>query len=173
MKRIITFTALCLLVIMSAFGVYAETDGEMEIFHNHSNSASSTVVYGIDEAYTVTIPPDVELDLEEPQTETVSLTGVYMPLAKSLSMTVESSNYNDTKSLWQVVLDTDSDVKIPYSIKKGGNAVASEAVILTCDGGTNEVSADLVFTVEEPPVQSGTYLDTLTFTVSINVIEVN
>ena len=170
MKRIITFTALCLLVIMSAFGVYAETDGEMEIFHNHSNSASSTVVYGIDEAYIVTIPPNVDLDLETPQIETVSLTGVYMPLAKRLSMTVESANYDSTKSLWQVVLDTDANVKIPYSIKKNGNAVASTDVVLTCDGGVNEAIADLVFTVEADPVQSGTYLDTLTFDVSIVVI---
>ena len=171
MKRITAFTALFVLLLMAAFGVNAaETDGQMEIVHNHDNSASSTVVYGINEAYVVTIPPNVNLVLGEATTENVSLTGVYLPLAKRLSMSVASSNYDTTSSKWNVLLDTDASVKIPYSITKGGNAVASKDVILTCDGGVNAANTDIVFNVGAEPVQSGTYMDTLTFSVDILVI---
>lgn len=170
MKRIIAFMALCTLLIMSVFGIHAtETAGQMEIIHNQQNSASSTVVYGIDEEYILTLPAEVNMKLGEPKTETVSLTSVYMPLTKRLSVDMASGNYDNAKTSWYVVLDTDSSVKIPYSVKKAADSsvVASTNVILTCDGGDNEESVDLVFNVEADPVQSGSYLDTLTFSVSI------
>ena len=169
MKRITAFTALIVLMFMAAFGTYAaETDGQMEIIHNHENSASSTVVYGIDEAYIATVPAAIDLKLGQTHEYEVTLTGVYLPLAKSVNISVSSENYNTAKSLWDVVLDTDADVRIPYSIKIGANPVASGDRILTCNGGDNEESVILTLRVEEDPVQSGSYLDTLTFSVTID-----
>ena len=173
MKRITAFTTLFVLLLMAALGVNAaESDKEMEIIYNHDNSASSTVVYGIDEAYTVTIPADVSLKLGETVEQDVAITDVYLPLAKSLSLTLASDNYDKADKKWNVILDTDEKVKIPYSITKDGVAVASKDVILTCNsrGETNAVSTKLAFTVGADPVQSGTYVDTLTFNVAILVI---
>ena len=174
MKRITAFMALVALLLMSVFGAHAavstEQVGGFDIVHNQDNSASSTVVYGIDEAYTVTIPADVNLVLGETETQEISLTGVYMPLKKQLSLSIRSLNCAEGATTWNVVLDTDTAVKLPYSIKQDGNAVANGATLLVCPGGTNEILSELVFNVEQDPVQSGTYLDTLTFDVSIDVI---
>ena len=174
MKRITALLALFVLLFIAAFGAQAsETrgqmdNGQMEIIHNQLNNASSTVVYGIDEAYVVTVPAAIDLRLGENQEHEISITGVYMPLSKRINVSIESERYSQNKNIWYLLLDTEKNVRIPYSIKKGENMVASKDTLLYCDGGDNEESIILYFKVEAEPVQSGSYMDTLTFTVTID-----
>ena len=154
-------------MLLTILGAAAATDGQMEIIHNQGTFATSTVVYGINQAYIIEVPDDVILDPENTVQTSVTLSEVYMPRAKSLEVTLTSPYYGDGN--WNVKLNTDQNVKIPYSIKIGESAVTNEGKILTCVGGDVDgtETVTLSFDVLEDPVQSGSYLDTLTFTVSI------
>ena len=167
MKRFTALTAILALLLLTAFGASAATDGQMEIIHNQGTFATSTVVYGINQSYIIEVPDDVPLDPGDTVTSFVTLSEVYMPRAKTLSVTVASPNYIDDN--WNVKLTTDQSVKIPYSLKIESTSVVNEGEILTCVGGDVDgtETVTLSFDVLADPVQSGSYLDTLTFTVSI------
>jgi len=167
MKRFTAVTATLALLLLTLVGAGAATGGQMEIVHNQGTFATSTVVYGINQSYIIEVPPTIDLDPENTVDDSVTLSEVYMPRAKTLKVTVASGLYSD--GYWNVKLDTDENVKIPYSVSIGESTVASEGEILSCVGGDEDgtETVTLSFTVEADPVQSGSYSDTLTFTVFV------
>ena len=170
MRRFIAFVlaAVLLLAMMAMPAAAAETHGQIEIFHNQSDVATSTVVHGVNEAYVVTIPDRIDM-VEKGVTETsISTSGVYLPRAKALAVNLSSANYSNGS--WQLLLDTNNTFKMSYSIKNGGVEVTNGGQILYCAGGTASAVTLLSFESTGKPAQSGSYSDTLTFTVSVNEI---
>ena len=152
-------------MLVPMFGTSAEENGQFEIYYNQSDVASSTVEYGVDESYVVSFPSQIDLTLTGTTSATVGVNSVYLPRAKTLTVDLSSDTYSGS---WQLTLDVFTDSKISYSIKQGENEVPNGGELLACPGGTPTMETELALSVTEDPKRSGNYMDTLTFTVSID-----
>ena len=129
---------------------------------------SDTVVitYGVDDSYVVTIPADITLSAGAASTMEISATNVVIGYGEQLTVSISSTNYADSK--WYLVDTENPTNKLEYSVKNGETAVASGEAILTVDAGTAETeTATLTTALVGTATVSGTYKDTITFTVNV------
>lgn len=167
MKR---FTALLLAALLTlSFSLPAlAADGYMEIIHNESDRVTTPLLYGVAEKFIVTIPSRVTMSEIEPVGVEIGAEEVYLPRAKSLNLYLSSyENYSEEDETWNLVLEGYPDFKISYDISIDETKIANRDAVLSCPGGTSTVSAELTFTATSSPTRSGNYMDTLTFTASI------
>ncbi len=159
MKKIFAILlAVTMMATMSVTAFAAEITGE---------SGSVEVTYGVEEAYVVTIPAAITLSADAASTMEISASGVVIAYGDQLTVSVSSTNYADSK--WYLVDTANAENKLEYSVKNGENAVASGDAILTVDAGTAETATVTLTTqlVDQATV-SGTYKDTITFTVNVD-----
>ncbi len=158
MKKIFAILlAVTMMATMSVTAFAAEITGE---------SGSVEVTYGVEEAYVVTIPAAITLSADEASTMEISASGVVIAYGAQLTVSVSSTNYADSK--WYLVDTANAENKLEYSVKNGENAVASGDAILTVDAGTAETAtATLTTQLVDKATVSGTYKDTITFTVNV------
>ena len=126
-----------------------------------SGSETVEISHKVDEAYTVTIPADFDLETGA----TISADGVVIESGKQLEVTVSSA------SGWKLKrADVTDDEGIAYELSVTGAAVAlvnGDAVLTVAAGETTGGSAALTGTLIGTATEAGTYTDTLTFTVAV------
>lgn len=151
--------------------IYSEisVDGEL---NSNQQSQDINVEYTVDESYTIIIPPDLILNLEEnvvPQE--VAAENVRLSLGKNLVVNMKSANWSE-KDKYRVIFDMDSIIK--YNIKKGisKNLIDTEITdnnveLLNLSAGETEENVYLkFFTTKEnisKATKSGKHTDVLTF----------
>ena len=127
-------------------------------------SGGTTVNYSADAAYTVVIPESVTLSDTADVTETIKIYGkdensnvVLSSKQKvNVALTNSTNNFN---------VKTNDGSELPYTVN-GKNAVADLTTVAEC-AANEKTDTDITFSKIENVVYSGTYADTLTFTVSL------
>lgn len=133
------------------------------------NAGTTTVNYGVSENYTVTIPADITLSANGETDVEVNTSSVVVEYGKQLTVSVSSNNYSEGK--WYLVDNANASNKLEYSIKNGDDAVASNDTILTVAAGTTvEQKVTLKAKLVDKATYSGTYKDTLTFSVNVGAV---
>ena len=134
---------------------------------------STTLTYGVDQAYEVVIPGDQTFSGDDTTgytaSGTVEASGVKIAKGEKFTITVTSANswkLVDTEGAGQTAISDPVD----YDAKIGGASIKTTGKVLelesTTTSGGNEGSATITFTTAGTG-QEGTYKDTLTFTVAI------
>ena len=171
MKRL---TAIILTLIFMLTAILPAHAGEIaDVVHQQGTfDQNSTVQHGVGESYIAVIPADIALSATTTVQTTVALRDVYLARAKTVDVLISSKKYAD--GTWNVVSDDPNQTKISYSIKNGSvdsASIVNNAVILSysgdVDSATGTKQTTLYFTVTGEIVQSGNYLDKLTFKMSI------
>ena len=153
--------AVAMMATMSVSAFAATIEGE---------SGTVEITYGVEDSYVVTIPADITLSAGAASTMEISAADVVIGYGEQLTVSVSSTNYADSK--WYLVDTANAENKLEYSVKNGENAVASGDAILTVDAGTAETAtATLTTQLVDQATVSGTYKDTITFTVSTSAPE--
>lgn len=130
------------------------------------NEGSVEVTYGVEDSYVVTIPASFTVGATE-GTE-VSASDVVIGYGEQLTVSISSTNYDTESSKWYLVDTANAENKLNYTIKVGDADVVNNGVILTVPAGTAEtVSASLATALVDQATVSGTYKDTITFTVTV------
>lgn len=157
MKKIISLALAVMMIATMSTTAFAATI--------ENGTGTVEVTYGVSENYTVTIPANTTLTADGVNMD-ISASNVVIPYGNQLTVSISSSNYADSK--WYLVDDTNASNKLEYSIKNGENVVASDDTVLTIAAGTTEEQkATLTATLVGTATYSGTYKDTLTFSVSV------
>ena len=133
-------------------------------------SGGTTVNYSADAAYTVVIPESVTLSDTADVTETIKIYGkdensnvVLSSKQKvNVALTNSTNNFN---------VKTNDGSELPYTVN-GKNAVADLTTVAEC-AANEKTDTDITFSKIENVVYSGTYADTLTFTVSLTGAKTN
>ena len=163
MKKILSLALAAMMVVSMIPAAYATN-----ITIDGDQTASTVVTYGLDEGYTVTIPDSVALNTDGVGTAVLSAADVIIASGKTLNIRISGADYVNA---WELIDQADADNKIVYSIKKAGAEVKSGDVVLAAAAGDNwnsTVSSTLNFEITGEIAKSGSYKDTLTFTVSID-----
>lgn len=128
------------------------------------NTGSTKVTYTVDPAYTVVIPESVTLSETDAVTGTIKIYGadensnVVIPSNQKVNVALTNSE-NDFN-----VKNAEGDT-IAYTVNDK-NAVADLTTVAECNAGAKK-DTDVTFKKTGDMVYSGTYSDTLTFTVSL------
>ena len=167
MKKLLA-VALALVMATSMTSVVFAADANITV--DGSQSANTVVTYGLDEGYTVVIPDAVALDADGKGTATLSASDVIIATGKTLNVRISGADYD---TAWELIDKTDANNKLVYIIgtTDGADDVVNNSVVLSSASGANwnsEVSKTLYFAIDEDVEKSGSYEDTLTFTVSID-----
>ena len=157
MKRLLSLALIIAMMFMMSANVYAET-----ITNDGINSGNVTVTYNSSVTYTVTIPDSMTIG----ETATISISNVVIGSDQALNVTVSSSQYNNG---WQL---TDGKTNVGYTLKANSSYedLTNNGCILYTTAGQN-ASITLNTAIKETPIYSGTFTDTLTF--SVNFVEKN
>lgn len=157
MKKIIRLALAVMMIATMSITAFAATI--------ENGTGTVEVTYGVSENYTVTIPANTTLTADGVNMD-ISASDVVIPYGNQLTVSISSFNYADNK--WYLVDDANASNKLEYSIKNGENAVASDDTILTVAAGTTEVqTTTLTAKLVGTATYSGTYKDTLTFSVNV------
>ena len=161
-KKILS-AALCLSMLTStaipAFAGNITTDGE----------AGKTIVsYGMSESFTVIIPSDFNI-YDGEATANVSAENVMIGNGKFLVVRISGDDYIDS---WELIDQQENNNRLEYVIgsANGANDIVNNSPVLIVAAGesyNSTVTETLYFTVVDELTKSGTYTDTLTFTVNI------
>lgn len=163
MKKLFSLAlVLVMLLSLSVTAFAAEITGD---------SGSVVVTYGVDDAYIVTIPASIALSADEDSTIGISAADVVIGYGELLTVSVGSSNYDAENSKWYLVDAENPENKLEYSVKNGETAVAGgDAVLTVAAGNTGGGEVTLTTRLVDTAAFSGTYKDTITFTVSVQEI---
>lgn len=179
MKKIFAIVltlALALSLSVTAFAteedhtITSDTDGSPK-----PPTATTSVTFGVDPAYTITIPGKVELTREtNPDTGAVTYeqdakitasAGVRLLNGQSIQVTLSAGENEET-----FVLNTDQGATLDYTVTvvEGENAktIASGDTVATFGTNTAEQTSTLHFAANDP-TYAGQYSDTVTFTIAI------
>lgn len=165
MKKIVSVLLALVMALslgVSAFATDVTVDG--------SQSADTTVTYGLDSSYLVVIPESVVIDTNTHKGEaTVSAENVLLGYGETLNITVANAENEDK---WYLVDKTAADNTLEYTIGKtdGAADVTNESVVLSVAAGdkwNEKVEQALYFELAEDVTKAGDYSDTLTFTVDV------
>lgn len=166
MKKIFLLGALVSIIVSSTI-VFA-TD-------SLTQTGTTLVKYGVDEGYTLTIPPELSLSTTAEEKE-LSVTNVRLAAGERLTVSMESKNYTaDASNKYHVVYDSDSI--IPYTVKKGAKGAVNTEVtennhtLIDINAGDTAEEIYLTFTTTDENIagatKGGLHTDTLTFTASV------
>ena len=174
MKKKILGILLASLAVTTMLPVFA-ADNESTISQGDTEKSQEVIVsYNVGENYTVTIPANFSLALEENATPiSVSASDVKVADGKRLKVTMTSTNGYDAG--YKVTYE-DSD--IGYWIKKGASqdninteVTGATVEVLSVDSGTTSGATYLKFYTTAAEIagatQAGAHEDTLTFTCGV------
>ena len=146
MKKIIALVVA--IVMMAAMVVPGFAAVKEDIVANETNLGGTTITYGTNQMYTVTIPDSFRLEAGVDKEQTVTVSDYMLAADKVLTITVDSEQATETAwFLKEIDAATGAD-DVEFTItKKGGSAIAPGGVVLTADTVENadEVVATLVF----------------------------
>lgn len=148
MKKILSFALVLAMVLTMSVAAFAAeiTDG----------SGSVDITYEVPDSYIVTIPDSMTVGADA----NVSVSDVIIASGNLLTVSVSSEQYNDG---WKLI---NGDDTVGYTLKMDGADIANNATVLTVkNGGT--ASQTLTTALSGTPIYSGSYTDTLTFSVSV------
>lgn len=163
MKKILSMVLVVMMVLSMIPAAYATN-----ITIDGNQTANTVVTYGLDEGYTVVIPDSVALNADGVGTATLSASNVIIASGKTLNVRISGADYT---TAWELIDQADPDNAVAYSIKKSGAEIKNNDVVLSSASGANwnsSVSSVLDFAITGEIAKSGSYKDTLTFTVSID-----
>ena len=158
MKKIVSLVlALCLCLSLGVTAMAAE------ITVDGTQSATTTVTYGLEAGYTVVIPESVVIDTETHKGQaTVSASDVLLAYGETLNVTVTGID--------ELVDAADAANTLSYKVGKtdGASDVQNDTVVLSVAAGTVAGGEqDLFFELTQDVTKAGAYSDTLTFTVTV------
>lgn len=163
MKKIISLALAVMMIATMSTTAFAATI--------ENGTGTVEVIYGVSEKYTVTIPADITLTANHESDIEISASDVVIPYGNELTVSISSTNYTDSK--WYLVDSASASNKLEYSIKNGENDVTSGSTILTVAAGTTEKQeVTLKAKLVDKATYSGTYKDTLTFSVNVGAASV-
>lgn len=150
MKKTLSFTlALVMLFSLSTTAFATEITGD-------SGSVDITYTYEAPpDTYIVTIPDSMTIGTDA----NVTVSDVSISESTMLSVSVSSSQYSGG---WKL---TNGDDAVGYTIKIDGTDIENNATLITVGNGES-ASTTLVTALAGTPKYSGSYTDTLTFTVN-------
>lgn len=162
MKKLITLLLTAALAITAATTAFA-ADTQVTAAPNGTPNPSSGdiyVSYEVQPKYIVTIPKNVTLNATDPSK--VTATDVTIPYGQTLTVTLSSDTGFKVKAGTKP-----EDPTLTYKVWKGTTEVTNvKNTVLEVKSGTG--SAELKFVLDDKNVTySGTYTDTVTFTVSV------
>ena len=157
-KKLITMTLAAAMLLTSTITALADP-----ITQNTSSQGTTTVSYTANPAYTVVIPANVTLG-ETEVTEQILIYGadensnVVIPSSKvvNVALTESANDFN---------VVNDEDDAISYTVN-GENDIAELSDIAWCNPD-DKTTTSIIFEKTGAILFSGTYTDTLTFTVSL------
>ena len=159
MKKLSLITVFILMMSMMVpvFATSITEEGDKEVL----------VKYTTEGKYTITIPTEVDFNVDSTLNPTVSASDVLLEFGETLKVSVSSLNYaNET---WNLVDETSNNNKLAYKITCNDNEIANNDTVLEIEAGnTNGGSSELGFEITGEKNVAGSYLDTLTFTVSVD-----
>lgn len=133
------------------------------------NEGTVEVTYGVEDSYVVTIPATIDLSEDAASNMEISAANVVIGYGEQLTVSISSANYADSK--WYLVDTENAENKLTYSVKLGDADLASGDVVLTVDAGTAETATATITTaLVDTAIVSGTYKDTITFTVNTSAV---
>ena len=152
MRKIVSFVLAMVLVLSMCMTVSAAT-----IDKNSEQTATTTATYTKGEGYTVTIPADITVGGEA---ISISAADVMIDPGETLKVSVASANS------WKV---KNGEEALAYKLNDGtADIKADDTVVLSVAAGTATGSVDLTAELDNvTATKSGTYTDTLTFTVAV------
>ena len=159
MKRFLSFALMIAMIFAMSANVYAGTitnDGTV----TPNKNQDVIISYTSNVSYTVTIPDSMSIGVEA----TISVSDVMIDVNQGLSITVSSTQYNGG---W-LLKDTTKDKTVGYTLKNeisGADLPNNGTVLYT----TSRVDAEatLYTEIKRAPLYTGTFTDTLTFSISI------
>lgn len=160
MKKILSLAmALCLCLSLGVTAFAAE------VTINGNQSVDTTVTYGVEEGYTVTIPETIVIATDTHKGE-AEVKAANVLLADSVKLTVTLSGYEELVDV------AAADNTLSYKIGKtlGASDVTNGTVVLeveSADNWNSEATQTLYFELTEDVTKAGTYSDGLTFTVDV------
>ena len=164
MKKLVTLLLTAALAITAATTAFADHQIGPDANGNPNPSSKQIdVTYKVDPSYTVKIPANITLNTTTPSKAKVEATGVTIPKNQKLKVTLNSDK--------NFCVKTSEGAELKYNVTKGNNSTTETAVdntnntVLEVKSGSG--STELTFTLKENVVYSGTYTDTVTFTVSL------
>lgn len=159
MKKLLSLAlVLAMVLAMSTTAFATEITG---------NSGSTDITYTYEapvDSYVVTIPDSMPVGTGA----TVSVSDIVLAVGYQLTVSVSSTQYDNG---WKLKNNGDT---LNYTLKIDNTDVANNGTVLTAKNG-NEVSKTLVTAVPkgQKPKYSGSYTDTLTFSVSVVDTSIN
>ena len=159
MKRLLSLALIIAMMFMMSANVYAETitnDGTV----NGNQNQDVTITYTSNVSYTVTIPDSMTIGEEA----TISVSDVMIDIDQGLSITVSSTQYSGG---W-LLKDQSTKKTVGYTLKNenpGADLPNNGTVLYTTSG--NDATATLYTDIKRAPLYTGTFTDTLTFSISI------
>lgn len=170
MKRsflIIVFTML----FVSISSVFAANMTEIT---NSNNTGDIKIIYTVSDSYLVSIPEAFDLIAGEEVSRTIYAEDVCIGYGMELQLTVSGANCSGEgeNRAWYIVDEEEGNENNRYEYTIGTESgladVKDDGVVLTVlAGDTNGDSQDLFFNLKDEVTKSGTYSDTLTFSVGI------
>lgn len=164
MKKFLTIFLSLVFVTSLSVTAFAETIDET----TEGSSGQVEVVYGVENAYVVTIPADITLIAKESSPIEISASDVVIRYGNQLTVMIGSANYDSDSKKWYLVDTENESNKLNYTIKADKTDVVSGETILTVAAGTAEVT-NVTLTAELAEAASvvAAYKDTITFRVSV------
>lgn len=158
MRKLIAI-ALCLCSLLSmSTGAFAATINE-----DGAQSSTTTVTYGVESSYTVTIPDSITLDNNGEGDINISIANVLLPSGRYLCGFMQYDEaLEDT---------TNSANTISYWIGSGEHVNEPGDLCLIGSSGVVSDSYTFVLHCDEAPRFSGTYVDTITFEFEIRALQ--
>ena len=135
-----------------------------------ADSHSMVVNYGMNESFTVVIPPSFDIDMSGKSDVSISASNVLISDDTTLTVVISGADYAGN---WELIDITENSNRLIYNIgtTEGGNDIVNGSVVLSVAAGeayNSTVEEVLYFSIAEDIVKAGTYQDTLTFTVSVD-----
>lgn len=155
MKKIIPIAlCICMLLSMSTMAFAAELTAP--------GSSNTTVTYGVDTSYVVTVPDALTLDDAESTTCNIAVTNAILPSGSTLNVYMDAED-----DAWLLKNQADETDTLQYAVSKNGAAVNSGSIVLSLAAGTTSANTTLTLNMVETPEKAGQYTDHITFTVSM------
>lgn len=159
MKKILSFVLAATMLFSMASVVFAD------------DSKTTLIKYGVNDVYEVSIPPEINLDINGQGEAIIEVGGTFLiPYKSALEVYISGSDYTDR---WELVDVKDSTNKLGYRMSTSSNAdIKNNDLLLKVNSGTDvsvsSATETIEFNVYDKLSKSGNYSDVLTFTVIIN-----
>lgn len=152
MKKILSFALVLVMVLTMSVTAFA-ADNTLD---NERKTGTTEVTHTVSDSYIVTIPDSMTVGTDA----TVSASDVTLAKGYNLAVSVSSAQYDNG---WKLKNNGEA---LGYTLKIGDKDVANNGIILTAESGGTETKT-LVTALDGTAKYSGSYTDTLTFSVTL------